>query len=66
MSLRFDYIEVVKEGAPMDVDEDSLRKVIEKEEYTVTLGLGAGSAGAVFWTTDLSRDYVRINADYRT
>ena len=66
MSLRFDDIEVVKEGAPVEAPGASLGEVLEKPEYTVTLDLGAGSAGAAFWTTDLSAEYVRINADYRT
>ncbi len=66
MSLRFDGVEVVREGAPLKAVEASLKKVIEKHEYTVTLGLGVGKGGAVFWTTDLSREYVAINADYRT
>jgi glutamate N-acetyltransferase/amino-acid N-acetyltransferase len=33
---------------------------------TVTLDLGMGSASATAWGCDLSRDYVRINAHYRT
>jgi glutamate N-acetyltransferase/amino-acid N-acetyltransferase len=32
----------------------------------VRLELGIGEAGATGWGCDLSRDYVRINASYRT
>jgi len=66
MSLRFDDIEVVRKGTPVDAPDMLLRGVLERAEYTVTLDLGAGGASAVFWTTDLSAEYVRINADYRT
>ncbi|HAS86489.1 MAG TPA: hypothetical protein DCS31_06810, partial [Candidatus Competibacteraceae bacterium] len=33
---------------------------------TIRVALGRGEASARIWTTDLSTDYVRINADYRT
>ena len=33
---------------------------------TVTVDLGAGSASSTVWTCDLSAEYVRINAEYRT
>jgi glutamate N-acetyltransferase/amino-acid N-acetyltransferase len=32
----------------------------------VSVGLGAGRATSTVWTCDLSAEYVRINADYRT
>ena len=36
------------------------------ENITIAIGLGRGSAQATVWTTDLSHDYVTINAEYRT
>ena len=35
-------------------------------EITVRVDLGRGSASTTIWTCDLSHDYVRINADYRS
>lgn len=64
--LKFDDVDIVRDGAPIGGRDASLRKVLEKPEYTATLGLGVGGASANFWTTDLSREYVTINADYRT
>ena len=32
----------------------------------VAIALGRGEASATVWTSDLSHDYVRINAEYRT
>ncbi len=66
ISLKFDDVPVVEGGGPLEAGGERLKKILEKPEYTVTLGLGAGEAGAVFWTTDLGHEYVRINADYRT
>jgi glutamate N-acetyltransferase/amino-acid N-acetyltransferase len=40
--------------------------VFRKKEFTIHLDLGQGSAQAHVWTTDLSYDYVRINASYRS
>jgi glutamate N-acetyltransferase/amino-acid N-acetyltransferase len=36
------------------------------EEIAIAIGLGRGSAQETVWTTDLSHDYVTINAEYRT
>lgn len=36
------------------------------EDITIAVDLGRGSRRATVWTTDLSHDYVRINAEYRT
>ena len=35
-------------------------------DLTVSVDLGAGAATSTVWTCDLSAEYVRINADYRT
>jgi glutamate N-acetyltransferase/amino-acid N-acetyltransferase len=39
---------------------------MSKPEIRVRVLLGAGSASARLWTCDLSHDYVRINAEYRS
>jgi glutamate N-acetyltransferase/amino-acid N-acetyltransferase len=36
------------------------------EEILIAIDLARGTAGATVWTTDLSHEYVRINAEYRT
>jgi glutamate N-acetyltransferase/amino-acid N-acetyltransferase len=40
--------------------------VMAREEYEILIELGRGDAEEVVWTTDLSYEYVRINAEYRT
>ncbi len=40
--------------------------VMREAEVRVTIELGAGEASATVWTSDLSHEYVRINAEYRT
>lgn len=40
--------------------------VMAQEEITIRITLGRGEEGATVWTSDLSHDYVSINADYRS
>jgi glutamate N-acetyltransferase/amino-acid N-acetyltransferase len=46
--------------------EEDGRRVMSEPEITVRAALGRGDAEAVVWTCDLSYDYVKINAEYRT
>ena len=39
---------------------------MREAEITVRVDLARGQARATVWTCDLSHDYVRINADYRS
>jgi glutamate N-acetyltransferase/amino-acid N-acetyltransferase len=39
---------------------------MKKAEFTVRAVLNRGKAAATLWTCDLSYDYVKINAEYRT
>jgi glutamate N-acetyltransferase/amino-acid N-acetyltransferase len=46
-------------------EEDGAR-IMQAAEITVHVDLGGGAANATVWTCDLSYDYVKINADYRS
>ena len=67
VQMHLDDVHVVLDGArhPQYREEDGQR-VMKNSEIVVRLQLGRGSAGASVWTTDLSHDYVSINADYRS
>jgi glutamate N-acetyltransferase / amino-acid N-acetyltransferase len=41
-------------------------QVMAREEITIRIALGRGKESATVWTSDLSHDYVSINADYRS
>jgi len=47
------------------VEEDGAR-IMRHAELTIRTDLGRGDAAATVWTCDLSYEYVRINADYRS
>jgi len=67
VSIFFDDVLVVEHGvSALGVTEEQQRRVLQQEEFTVTIDLHAGSAQATILTTDLSTDYVKINASYHT
>lgn len=58
---------IVRDGArDPDYSEAAGQAVMAQEEIPVRVDLGRGAAEAQIWTCDLSYDYVRINADYRS
>ena len=61
-----DDLELVRGGAPFDVDEERASAILDQPDIAITVDLGQGSAEATVWTCDLSHRYVDINAHYRT
>jgi glutamate N-acetyltransferase/amino-acid N-acetyltransferase len=58
---------LLKNGLPDgDYLEELGQREMDKEEIKITVKLGQGEAAAIIWTTDLSYDYVKINAEYRS
>jgi len=53
-------------GRPHDDRTPQAAAYLQGTDLTVGVDLGSGSAAATVWTCDLSAEYVRINADYRT
>ncbi len=67
VSLDFGGVPMVRQGQGLGVEaERRLSKVFRAREFTIHIDLGQGKAEAHMWTTDLSYDYVRINASYRS
>jgi glutamate N-acetyltransferase/amino-acid N-acetyltransferase len=61
ITLRYNGTVVLDVGTPTDVEPD-----VSGPACTIELELGLGDGKAGYLTSDLSYDYVRINADYRT
>jgi glutamate N-acetyltransferase/amino-acid N-acetyltransferase len=55
-----------KDGQPFDELAAKAATYLKYREVAVTVGLGVGTAASTVWTCDLSAEYVRINAEYRT
>ena len=53
-------------GRHLQYREEDGQRVMKQSEITVRVDLHRGPAHATVWTCDLSYDYVKINADYRS
>jgi glutamate N-acetyltransferase/amino-acid N-acetyltransferase len=59
-------IVLFKDGQPHDELAPKAAEYLKGTDLTVGVDLGSGDASSTVWTCDLSAEYVRINADYRT
>jgi glutamate N-acetyltransferase / amino-acid N-acetyltransferase len=59
-------VQLVENGGATHFVEADAAAIFAQERFLVHLDLGLGEAEAEVWTCDLTHDYVRINADYRT
>lgn len=57
---------IYKNGAGVDYSEEEATKIISEKEVTVIADMKMGSEQATAWGCDLTYDYVKINADYRS
>jgi glutamate N-acetyltransferase / amino-acid N-acetyltransferase len=53
-------------GRPHDERAPEAAAYLQGKDLTVSVDLGSGAASSTVWTCDLSAEYVKINADYRT
>jgi glutamate N-acetyltransferase/amino-acid N-acetyltransferase len=65
-AVRIGPVVLFKDGRPYDEAAPEAAACLSKSEVTVTVDLGVGDASSTVWTCDLSAEYVRINAEYRT
>jgi glutamate N-acetyltransferase / amino-acid N-acetyltransferase len=53
-------------GRAADFDEVAAHTYISQPEFSISIQLHQGDGSCVFWTTDLTHEYIHINADYST
>jgi glutamate N-acetyltransferase / amino-acid N-acetyltransferase len=67
IDIRFDDLQICRNGGrAAQFDEAAAHEYLKQEEYAIEINLNQGQGKCVFWTTDLTAEYVRINADYST
>ena len=66
VSLDYDEMPVVRNGMDAGTPETELAQVMKRGEFTIKLDLGEGHGTFTVWTSDVSYEYVKINADYHT
>ncbi len=67
IQIHLDDVCIVNNGARAETySEEAGSKVMAQAEINININMGRGDCSETVWTTDLSHDYVSINADYRS
>ena len=67
VDIYLDDVCIVRGGSVADdYTEEKGQRVMNQQEITIRVELGRGEDSATIWTSDLSHEYVRINAEYRS
>ena len=67
VKISFGPYAVYQDGAPTGIDDDPVEKYMQvSDEVTISVKLGLGDSEATVWGCDLTEDYIKINALYRT
>jgi glutamate N-acetyltransferase/amino-acid N-acetyltransferase len=53
-------------GRASEFDEAAAHAYLSQKEFSISINLHQGDGSCVFWTTDLTAEYIHINADYST
>ena len=59
-------LQIITKGVAVDYSEEEATKILSEPKVTATADIHMGEATATAWGCDLTYDYVKINADYRS
>lgn len=59
-------LQIIKDGVAVEYSEEQATKILSQQEVTAIADIKMGTAEAAAWGCDLTFDYVKINADYRS
>ena len=60
------HLQIIENGVAVDYSEEEATKILSEPEVTAIADIKMGDAAATAWGCDLTFDYVKINADYRS
>ncbi|MBN2308980.1 MAG: bifunctional glutamate N-acetyltransferase/amino-acid acetyltransferase ArgJ [Candidatus Hydrogenedentes bacterium] len=66
LAMWIDEVQLMAGGQAAEYREEDAAAVMQRPEFQLRIEIGDGPGRAEFWTSDLSHEYVTINADYRT
>ncbi len=67
IDISFNQIPVAVNGVVAGGDQEAqATRILQQDEFVVTINLHSGTAESSYYTSDLNYEYVKINADYRT
>lgn len=59
-------IKVCENGEGQNFNEENALKILTEDEIQININLGLGNGDSSVWTCDMSIDYIKINANYRS
>lgn len=59
-------LQIIKDGVAVEYSEEQATKILSQQEVTAIADIKMGTEEAAAWGCDLTFDYVKINADYRS
>jgi glutamate N-acetyltransferase/amino-acid N-acetyltransferase len=66
VEIDFGDVPILRRDYRLDFSEEAAKEVLSRREIVISIRLNQGDGSAFFWTCDLSKEYVAINANYRT
>lgn len=66
IELSINNLPILGKGYAVLIDEEKTKLALSQQDILLSINLNVGTDSAVFWTCDLSKDYVHINASYRS
>ena len=64
--MKIGSIQMCEQGEGLAFDEELAKEILREREVVIQVGLNLGTGKARVWTCDLTYDYVKINASYRS
>lgn len=61
-----DVLQLLKNGTPVPFDEPLALELLKNRDISIVVDLGLGKDSFTMWTCDMTYDYIKINAAYRT
>jgi len=66
LTVALDHLVLLENGVPLPFDEAIASEILKEKNIIFNADLGVGTATATAWGCDLTYDYVKINASYRS
>ena len=66
VEISFNDVQVLMKNYEIVLDEEKAKEALSQDNITVLINLNQGSSESRFWTCDLTKEYININASYRS
>ena len=66
MKAKLERFKIIENGVAVDYSEEEATKILSEDAVTAIADIKMGDCAATAWGCDLTYDYIKINADYRS